>query len=581
MNKAVFLLALLLAAVFSHPLRAQAPAWVQIEAQPTLREAETRARAWAGVFPDVAGYRMSSGWYAIVLGPQDSGAAETRLAALLRERQVPGDSFVADGRNFRESFWPVGEAAAPVAPAPAGTAESTPPTPQEPAALPAVLPDETLAEARRSESLLSRAEREEIQTAMQWFGTYAAGIDGAFGPGTRAGMSAWQEMAGHEPTGTLTTRQRAELVEGWRAAVAELGLERVTEAEAGIEIDLPMGLVRFDRYEPPFVHYDEKDGSGVRVLLISQPGDQASLFGLYDLLQTLTIVPLDGERERRANDFEIRGRNTVVESYAHAAHAGGMVKGFVLAWDPADGERMARVVEAMRTSFRPVGSRALDPGLQPMDEAQRIGMMSGLEVRRPERSRSGFYIDTQGTVLTAAEAVAGCGRITIDGGQEVDVTLADPGGIAVLRPRAALAPQGHARFATEAPRPRAELAVAGFPFEDALPLPTLTFGQYEADHGLAGEEGLARLTLSALPGDAGGPVIDGSGAVVGVLLPPRDGGNRVLPEEVAFIAPASAFAEQLQAAGVALAPAERQGALPPEDLTVIGSDMAVLVSCWR
>ena len=56
--------------------------------------------------------------------------------------------------------------------------------------------------------------------------------------------------------------------------------------------------MQFDHYEPPFVHYGERGGSGVRVLLISQPGDQSTLFGLYDILQTLEIVPLDGERER-------------------------------------------------------------------------------------------------------------------------------------------------------------------------------------------------------------------------------------------------------------------------------------------
>ena len=40
---------------------AQDRVWVQVEAQPTLREAEDRARAYAGAFPDVSGYRLRSG----------------------------------------------------------------------------------------------------------------------------------------------------------------------------------------------------------------------------------------------------------------------------------------------------------------------------------------------------------------------------------------------------------------------------------------------------------------------------------------------------------------------------------------
>ena len=69
-------------------------AWVQIEAQPTLTEAEARARAYAGAFPDVAGFRMASGWYAIALGPYTPDAAAARLNELRRDNLVPADSFV-------------------------------------------------------------------------------------------------------------------------------------------------------------------------------------------------------------------------------------------------------------------------------------------------------------------------------------------------------------------------------------------------------------------------------------------------------------------------------------------------------
>jgi hypothetical protein len=71
---------------------------------------------------------------------------------------------------------------------------------------------------------------------------------------------------------------------------------------------MPTGMVEFARYEAPFAHYDSKDGSGVRVLLISQSGDQRTLFGLYDIMQTLEIVPLEGQRERRAHVVHDHGR---------------------------------------------------------------------------------------------------------------------------------------------------------------------------------------------------------------------------------------------------------------------------------
>ncbi len=577
---------------------AQDTFWVQIEAQPNLRDAETRARAYSGVFDDVQGYRLGSGWYAITLGPfPDRASADARLRDLRRERLIPGDSFLADGRNFRQSFWPVGVG---LTPAPAETAEPAPepdpaPAPEiaaepegaaEPQAPVIVIPqpliDETPAEARQSEALLDRAGREDLQTALQWKGYYTSAIDGAFGPGTRAAMAGWQADRGYDQTGVLTTRQREELISDWQTAVAELGLEVVRDEAAGIEIQLPRAMVDFARYEPPFAHYDSIDGSTTRVLLISQPGDQQTLFGLYDIMQTLEIVPTDGFRERSSSSFVLTGQRPELQSYTYAELRSGLIKGYTLVWDPADAERMTRVLDAMKASFSPFGDFALDPTEGDESAAARRDLLAGLEIRRPVRVRSGFYVDDRGTVVTSTEAVAGCSRITLDDRHDTKVgTLDIDLGIAVLRPDRPLAPLGVAEFRTASTRPLAELAAAGFPYGDRIVLPTLTFGTFQEPGGLNGEAGMARLTMTLLPGDAGGPVYDVTGAVMGMVLP-RDGDEkRLLPPDVTFAAEAGALAQALEEAGIAVRSANRQGALAPEDLARLATGMTVMVSCWE
>lgn len=592
MRQAIFLLGLMTALIFGAAAMAQDRVWVQIEAQPTLREGEERARAYSGAFPDVSGFQMTSGWYAIVLGPYGREVADLRLASLLGERLIPGDSFIADGRNFRQQFWPAGQLGA-TPPPPVAITPLEPLAPEEapvlgaplsePAPLqPALLPEETPAEARASEALLTLAERQDLQRALQWFGFYSASIDGAFGSGTRNSMAAWQEANAHQPTGILTTSQRLSLMQAYGTAEAELGLRTVTEAEAGIEITLPTALVEFDHYEPPFVHYAEKNGSGVRVILISEPGDRNTLFGLYDTLQTLEVVPLNGTRERNDTSFTIEGRGTDLASYTRVVLNQGLVKGYMLIWHPGDDERISRVLTAMQASFRPVGDRALDPGLVMMETAQRQWLQAGLDVRRPALSRSGFYIDARGSVLTTVEAVGSCGRITLDRDTEAEIAFEDSGlGIAVLTPKTPLAPQSYASFETAPLRPGAEIAVAGYSYEDQLPAPTLTFGQMGAATGLDGEPDLRRLTLAALPGDAGGPVMTTSGAVLGMLLPKASDGARQLPAEVGFAAAAGAISARLAQAGLAPRSATPTGALAPEDLTRIGDGMTVLVSCWE
>ncbi len=549
--------------------------WIQIEAQPTRTEAEERARAYASAFPDVAAFDLSSGWHAIALGPYDRPEAEARLSDLRQERLIPSDSFLVEaqrlGARFFGSASPLAAAPAPVVPPPV--------VPDEPAI--ARVPDETEAEARAAEAALTITEREALQTALQWFGFYDAGIDGAFGPGTRAAMAAWQAANAAEPTGLLTSRQRAALTGAHQAALAELGLETVTEMEAGIEIILPLALVAFDAYEPPFVRFAPRDGSGVSVLLISQPGDEQALAGLYDLMQTLALVPPQGDRSLTERAFSISGRDARIESVTRVELRGGLIKGYTLAWPVAEGARLGRALSAMQASFRPVGDRALDPGLAPLDAATRAGMILGLDAGRPDRVRSGFFVDAAGTVLTTPDAVTGCGRITIDGDEAMRVSLTDAAsGLAVLVPERPLSPPGVAAFQAAPEAPGLEVAVAGYPFEDALPSPTLTFGTVEALAGLDGEAGVKRLALPARDGDAGGPVLDGTGAVIGMLLARETAGARQLPDEVVFAASAETIARRLGQAGIAVAEAPAQGALPPEDLTRKAVAMTVRVSCW-
>ena len=587
MKHVMLALGLLLALVSAPSAQAQDQVWVQIEALPTLRDAEDRARAYASAFPNVAGFQLRSGWYAIVVGPYGIGDAAAKLVDLAGENLVPQDSYIADGSEFRQQFWPIGANGAPVAPDTTTLAAPAVQPPDLAVAEPVITPDaviapeETKAEARQSESTLSRIDREALQVALQWFGYYASTIDGDFGPGTRNSMAAWQTDNGLDPTGVLTTTQRGTLLAAYGQAQAELGLQRVVEAASGIEIILPTALVKFDHYEPPFVHYTEKDGSGVRVILISQPGEQSALYGLYDILQTLEVVPFQGERSRGEQSFTISGKSASVASYSYAELSGGLIKGYMLVWKPADGDRMARVLAAMQASFKPSGDTALDPGLAAMDESTRAGLLSGLEVRRPKFSRSGFFIDGAGLVLTTTEAVASCGRVTMERDKDADVIFTDTlSGLAILKPRVALSPAAVAEFQTAPERIGSEIAVSGYSYEDTLPAPVLTFGALEALEGLNGETGVKRLSLDTRPGDAGGPVLNGTGSVVGMLLPRAIDAKKVLPVGVVFAASSASIATRLASEGITTAPSARSGAMAPEDLSTLATGMTVLVSCW-
>ncbi len=629
--------------------RAQNAYWVQLSANATLREAEDDARAYASRLEGVNGFRLgNSGWYAVALGPFSAETASAKLMELRAAGRIPEDAYISDGAPYRQRFWPVGSTqpasaavvveplapvatpeapAAPDAPeAPAApttpeapgapAAPDTPATPApaalpetpviaEPAPVPAPTPapaptpeaipaEETRDQARAAERALDEEARKALQIALKWEGFYRSAIDGDFGPGTRGAMSAWQAAKGYEETGILTTRQRAELLEGYTSAMASIGLAQVTDARAGIQMTIPAAMVSFTRYEAPFAHYE--GDAGVRVVLISQRGTRATLWGLYDILQTLDVVPPEGNRKRGKTSFTIEGANDRIVSYTEAKLVDGAVKGWMLVWPRAEAQvnpetgattrvpdrRFAIVRDAMRQSFVSLGEVALDDNAGLDSAAQSIDLISGLEIRRPAKSRSGFYVSDTGAVLTTAEAVEGCRRITLDEAYDADVAAQDAGlGLALLTPAQALSPLAVADFLDHEPRLQSELAVAGYSYGGRLSSPTLTYGRLAELKGLSGEPQIARLEIRAQDGDTGGPVIDQGGAVTGMLLATPSDNGRVLPADVGFVAKSAVLGEFLTLNGIEPRSTAIAGAMTPYDLSGHAADLTVLVSCWE
>jgi len=591
---------------------AQTAHWVQIEAHATLRTAEEFAARYNGRIGSIVGFRIAGGWYALAVGPFASPEeAERRRGELIATREIREDSYVTDSAIYGQQFWPVGgQVAEPVTattettqpPAqqdtanPAPVAETAPvaevvapvvepvvePTPEPAAPDLASLPEESVADARALERALTRDERAEIQVALQWYGFYRSIIDADFGPGTRNAIMNWQRANEVDPSGFLTTRQRAMLVGGYQSAVARYAFGPFRDEAAGIEVTLPLGMVAFARHEAPFSHLDAINNSGMRVLLISQEGTAASFAGLYEILQTLEVIPLEGARERGRDRFTISGANDTQRAQVEARFQNGQIKGWIMLWGPDLDADAALIQSTMRDSFRAIEGVLPSTSGAAASTVARRDLIAGLEVRRPVRSRSGFFINAVGTVVTTAEAVQGCGRVTIDEAYLATVRSVDEAtGIAVLVPSDPLVPLAFAQFAPNAPAVGAEVRVSGFSFQDTLTRPIITFGSLSDLTGLNGEADLRLLTLTAQPGDAGGPVFDGAGAVIGMLLPRAETPGRMLPDEVNFAVSGEAIQAALAAAGATASTSRADRAMSAEMLTRMSGDLTVLVSCWN
>ncbi len=572
-------LVLLLLCLSAIPAKAQDSFWVQIEARQTLTDATERARDYARRFTDVQGYYLGGGFYGIVLGPYSEQLARQELSRLLASRQIPSDSYLQTGRRFEQQFWPVG-----------GALSATPQETEQDslAALPAELSgsaltqqQESVAEARASEAALPREAREELQQALQWTGFYNAAIDGAFGRGTRQAMEDWQIANNQDPTGVLTSSQRALLLRQFNFDLESAGMQLVRDTVTGIAVQIPTAMVTFAEFQPPFALYTSTgELPEARVLLISQPGDAGRLAGLFEVMQVLDIIPPTGARGLTDTGFFIEAAGDGIQSYTTASLVGGQIKGFTLVWPQGDTRRFARIRDVMQSSFAPIDG-VLDPNLVPPSPDQSIDMISGLAVRQPQVSRSGFFVSAEGHVVTTSSVLENCGRITIDRDTQAEVLLSAPEiGLAILRPTEPVAPIDIFQIQAGTPRLQAPIAVAGYPFEGVLPAPSLTFGTLIDLRDLSNDTRFKRLSVLSQPGNAGGAVLDESGAVLGMLLPQQASTGQTLPPEVHFSLNSASILDLLAQAGVAAAVTDPAPAIGPVALQRKATDAAVLVSCW-
>ncbi len=578
------LAALVLAGLtLAQPATAQdGPAWIQLEALPDLARAEERARAYSASVDSMAGFRLGTKWYVLSVGPFAPVEAAGKLAALKAAGQIPSDAYITDGADHGAQFWPVGAAAAATEAAAQPPADPAATSEVAPAPAPETAPvDETVEQAQASEAALSRDEKAELQASLQWYGFYEGKLDGSFGRGTRASMAAWQTAMGYEPTGVLTTLQRSTLVTNHRADEAAFGFTPTTEGEAGIEFSLPAALLAFDHYEPPFVHYTAKDGSTLRLLLISEPGDATTLAGLYDLLQKLEVVPASGERALQDNEFTINAASATTASFATARASKGAIKGYLLVWDPAQTDIAQRILATMASSFRSTGDLVLDPGLVPLDDTVKSGVLAGMAVKEPKGVVSGVYVDGAGMVLTGADAVASCGKITLDGTIDAEVAATDAAlGAAVLRPLAPAAPLAFATPSAQSTPAGARVLLAGYSLPKGLPAPVLTQGAIETTTGPSGEAGLLTLAANITPHDLGGPVLDDKGALVGMIFGTEVGGKS-LPAGISLARDMASLSPLLAQAGVVPAAGDAAAApLTPDALNAAAMGMTVQVACW-
>ena len=557
--------------------------WIQLETRLHLEDSMDSIETYARDLSNVNGFEIDGGWFGVAIGPYDPEQADADLQNLRAEGIIPRTSFTTSGATYGARFYPPASAAqqGTANPTVQNTAPETMPPPapaEETAPEPLISAAEQLAQAKASEQAMTEAEKKYLQQALAWAGFYNSAIDGLYGRGTRAAMKGWQSVNGYDATGVLTTAQRAEIIADYRFLLARLGFEEVVDAQAGIALRLPSALLAPASYDPPFATYAAKDTGLAQVILISQRGDRARLAALYEVMQTLSILPETGPRKLAKSSFTIEAYDDLIHSTSFATLRDGDIKGLIFVWPRGDSARRARVEEEIFTSFTRLSGTLgeapiLGSDLKPQES------LGGLRIRQPKFTQSGVFVSQEGHILTAAQDYSGCGRLELQDGLALSVTI-QTSDLAVLAPKQGAAPPSIGRFETQRPYAPQHVALGGYSYGGKLGAPSITMGKLQALTDLTGRTGVARLELDSLPGDIGGPIYDQHGSVIGILLPPPPPGSRQLPANVQFMANWPLISEILIAADAPANTETQTVELEPVDLANLAQNTVALVSCW-
>jgi hypothetical protein len=401
---------------------------------------------------------------------------------------------------------------------------------QTPAARPTDGTARTLEAARAAYEALPLADRIDIQDGLVWSGDYAGSLDGTFGRMTFEAITTYQARHRMPVDGILTAAGRKALAEEARTRKTGLGFKAVDDAATGVRIFLPTKLLGPAMKRPAGSRWSGRAG---RIRIETFAFADGDLAALFERMKAETPGRKVVYSVLRPDWFVVSDESGGEHGYARFVHGAEGIRGFVFSLDASLATELDRVVIATAGRFEPF------PGAAPASGATTTPPATPATTTTPARpvaaSASGLVV-APGKVVTAARAVAGCRAVTA-AGAPATVVVADAAGIATLTGGGGSS--GPVRTAVLADGPVTVVASgesSGRPSVVAAP----------------GELHGGRLTAPLQRGGLGAAVLDGSGALVALVLDPPDEGRAIagsIPPASYRPSPTAALEAAVTAAG--------------------------------
>ena len=433
-------------------------------------------------------------------------------------------------------------------------------------------PDPALQAAMRAFDALPEAERKAIQTDLIWTGHLNSTATGTFGPLTFRAVNAFKGAQG-SGDGLLAAAERQALARAAQTARTAAGFVLLTDERSGVRLGIPQKLLT--KRDANTLGGSRWQSADQRVTLdtsATPPGET-----LPALFEKATAPNPNIQRRvtyklLRPDFFVIAGETPSGKFYRRVAGGPAGLRGVSVGYDKALAASFDRVVTAIADSFEPFpGAGPAKPGAPPVaaparPDAPRLAN---------ERAGTGLVV-APNLVLTARAAVEGCKSLKAAGKPATLRTSDAAGGLALLDV-AGLAGAERPALAGDAVPASGEgvLALAFFRGADGALAAVALPGEVAA-------AGANAVSLPLQPGQAGSPVFDRQGRLLGLVAgePPAGGlVAGIAPQRRYALAGADALRPVLAKAEITLAAGSGGAALSTGAIVARNAPALVAISC--
>lgn len=260
-----------------------------------------------------------------------------------------------------------------------------------------------------------------------------------------------------------------------------------------------------------------------------------------------------------ARGDEARARLTATLTPAQRAQVASMVK----EWKPKVAPQAPGAMEE--------GGPAATPGTGPQASGH-----------RPSSTGSGFRV-ARDAVVTNNHVIDRCARVRVNG---ADAKVAGQDARSDLAVLTTTSVGSAVKLRAEAAAIGEVVAVAGYPLRGLLSGFNMTTGNVSSLSGLRGDARYIQITAPVQRGNSGGPMLDASGNLMGVVVSKLDAMKLArstgdIPQNVNFAIQANVLRSFLDANGVRYASERSTQVMPATAIAEKARDFTVLVECWK